>query len=96
MRNTPWGSVLNHVMLHQTVIGLEAEQQMKLAEDYPDVIIGCVGGAATSPAWAFPFIRHKIAGKDIRFVACEPHFLPLDEPRPNTATTSATLQNSRR
>ena len=70
------GSVLNHVMLHQTVIGLEAEKQFKLVEDYPDVVVGCVGGGSNFAGLTFPFIRHKIAGKDIRFVACEPHSCP--------------------
>ena len=70
------GSVLNHVMLHQTVIGLEAEKQMKIAEDYPDVIVGCVGGGSNFAGLAFPFLRHKIAGKDIRFVAAEPQSCP--------------------
>jgi tryptophan synthase beta chain len=70
------GSVLNHVMLHQTIIGLEAEKQMKLAGDFPDVIIGCVGGGSNFAGLAFPYIRHKLEGKDIRFVACEPHSCP--------------------
>jgi tryptophan synthase beta chain len=70
------GSVLNHVMLHQTVIGLEAEKQFKLVEDYPDIVIGCVGGGSNFAGLTFPFIRHKIAGKDNRFVACEPHSCP--------------------
>ena len=70
------GSVLNHVLLHQTVIGLEAEKQMQLAEDYPDVVIGCVGGGSNFAGLAFPFLRHKLAGREIRFVACEPHSCP--------------------
>ncbi len=70
------GSVLNHVMLHQTIIGLEAEKQMRLAEDFPDVIVGCVGGGSNFAGLAFPFIRHKLQGKDIRFVACEPTSCP--------------------
>ncbi|RMG00058.1 MAG: TrpB-like pyridoxal phosphate-dependent enzyme [Planctomycetota bacterium] len=71
------GSVLNHVMLHQTVIGLEAEKQMELAEDSPDVVIGCVGGGSNFAGLAFPFLRHKIKdGKDIRFVAAEPAACP--------------------
>jgi tryptophan synthase beta chain len=63
-------------MLHQTIIGLEAEKQMKLAGDFPDVVIGCVGGGSNFAGLAFPFIRHKLEGKDIRFVACEPHSCP--------------------
>ena len=76
------GSVLNHVLLHQTVIGLEAEQQMRLAEDYPDVVMACVGGGSNFAGLVFPFLRHKIAGGapaqrvGIRFVACEPHSCP--------------------
>jgi len=70
------GSVLNHVMLHQTIIGLEAEKQMQIAGDFPDVVIGCVGGGSNYSGLAFPFLRHKIAGKDIRFVATEPHSCP--------------------
>ncbi len=70
------GSVLNHVTLHQSVIGLEAEKQMQLAEDYPDVVIGCVGGGSNFAGIAFPFMRHKIAGKDLRLVAVEPKSCP--------------------
>ena len=71
-----WAACLNHVMLHQSVIGLEAEKQFKLAEDFPDVVIGCVGGGSNFAGLAFPFLRHKLEGKDIRFVACEPHSCP--------------------
>ena len=70
------GSVLNHVMLHQTVIGLEAEKQFELCEDYPDVVIGCVGGGSNFAGLAFPFLRHKMTGRDIRFIAVEPHSCP--------------------
>jgi tryptophan synthase beta chain len=70
------GSVLNHVMLHQTVIGLEAEKQFELFEDFPDVVIGCVGGGSNFAGLSFPFLRHKLKGKEIRFVACEPHSCP--------------------
>ncbi|MGA2616261.1 MAG: TrpB-like pyridoxal phosphate-dependent enzyme [Thermoguttaceae bacterium] len=70
------GSVLNHVMLHQTVIGLEAEKQFELIEDFPDVIIGCVGGGSNFAGLAFPFLRHKLQGRDIQFMACEPHCCP--------------------
>jgi predicted alternative tryptophan synthase beta-subunit len=65
------GSVLNHVLLHQSVIGLEAEKQMQMMDDFPDVVIGCVGGGSNFAGLAFPFLRHQIAGKDIRFVAVE-------------------------
>ena len=57
------GSVLNHVLLHQTVIGLEAEKQMQLAEDYPDIVMGCVGGGSNFAGLTFPFLRHKLAGR---------------------------------
>ncbi|MDR1981193.1 MAG: TrpB-like pyridoxal phosphate-dependent enzyme [Tannerellaceae bacterium] len=71
------GSVLNHVMLHQTVIGLEAEKQMEMAGEYPDVIIGCFGGGSNFSGIAFPFLRHKLrAGKDIRVIAAEPASCP--------------------
>ncbi len=75
------GSVLNHVLLHQTVIGLEAEKQMQLAEDYPDIVMGCVGGGSNFAGLMFPFLRHKLAGRassngETRFVACEPHSCP--------------------
>ena len=58
------GSVLNHVMLHQTVIGLEAEKQFELVGDFPDVVIGCVGGGSNFAGLAFPFMRHKFAGQE--------------------------------
>lgn len=71
------GSVMNHVMLHQTVIGLEAEKQMEMAGEYPDVVIGCFGGGSNFSGISFPFFRHKIKdGKDIRIVAAEPASCP--------------------
>ncbi len=70
------GSVLNHVLMHQTVIGLEAKKQMEMAGDYPDVIIGCVGGGSNFAGLAFPFIADKMAGKNLRFVAVEPSACP--------------------
>lgn len=68
------GSVLNHVLMHQTVIGLEALEQMAIAEDYPDHIIGCVGGGSSFAGIAEPFYYEKIAGKapkDVKFTAVE-------------------------
>ena len=71
------GSVMNHVMLHQTVIGLEAEKQMEMAGEYPDVVIACFGGGSNFSGIAFPFLRHKIKeGKEIRVVAAEPASCP--------------------
>lgn len=70
------GSVLNHVMLHQTIIGLEAQKQFKSIGDYPDVVIGCVGGGSNFAGLSFPFIRDKIYGKDLCVVAVEPTACP--------------------
>ncbi|MFH1571693.1 MAG: TrpB-like pyridoxal phosphate-dependent enzyme [Gemmatimonadota bacterium] len=73
------GSVLNHVMLHQTVIGLEAEMQLqKAGEALPDVVIGCFGGGSNFAGFSFPFLRHKLSGEkeDMRVVACEPASCP--------------------
>jgi tryptophan synthase beta chain len=67
------GSVLNHVCMHQTVVGQETIKQMELAGEEPDVIIGCVGGGSNFAGIAFPFVRKKIAeGKKYRIVAVEP------------------------
>jgi tryptophan synthase beta chain len=71
------GSVLNHVMLHQTVIGLEAKQQMDMVDDYPDVVIGCVGGGSNFSGISYPFVRDKMKdNKDIDIVAVEPTACP--------------------
>ncbi len=70
------GSVLNHVLLHQTVIGLEAHKQMELSGDYPDVVIGCVGGGSNFAGLAFPFMPDKFGGKQVRFAAVEPEACP--------------------
>lgn len=70
------GSVLNHVMMHQTVIGLEATKQMDIAGDYPDVVIGCFGGGSNFCGLALPFLRDKLAGKEVRLVAVEPSACP--------------------
>ncbi len=71
------GSVLNHVALHQTVIGLEAEKQMEMAGEYPDMVIACFGGGSNFGGVAFPFMRHKIKdGKNTRFIAAEPASCP--------------------
>lgn len=70
------GSVLNHVLLHQTVIGLEAKKQFELAGDYPDMIFAPCGGGSNFGGVAFPFLADKAAGKDIRLVAVEPSSCP--------------------
>ena len=71
------GSVLGHVRLHQTVIGQESIRQLELAGEYPDVVIGCVGGGSNFAGVAFPFIREKLReGKDTRFLAAEPAACP--------------------
>ena len=75
--NYSLGSVLNHVMLHQTVIGLETLQQLEMAGEYPDVVIGCVGGGSNFAGLALPFVRDKIkSGKKTRIVAAEPAACP--------------------
>jgi tryptophan synthase beta chain len=70
------GSVLNHVCLHQTIIGQETQKQMALAGDYPDVVIGCAGGGSNFAGIAFPFVRDKINGKNVRLLAVEPSACP--------------------
>ncbi len=70
------GSVLNHVCTHQTVIGQEAKEQMKLAEDYPDVVIACHGGGSNFAGLAFPFLADRAAGKKVRCLAIEPASCP--------------------
>jgi tryptophan synthase beta chain len=70
------GSVLNHVILHQTVAGQEAKQQMTLAGEYPDVVIGCHGGGSNFSGLAFPFLADRAAGKQVRLLACEPASCP--------------------
>ncbi len=71
------GSVLNHVLLHQTVVGLEAQTQMEMAGDYPDIIIGCTGGGSNFAGISFPFIGAKLRGeRDVRVIAVEPAACP--------------------
>ena len=72
------GSVLNHVLLHQTVIGLEAKAQMELAGDTPDVVIGCVGGGSNYAGLAYPFMADRLSGSTpaMRFLATEPAACP--------------------
>ena len=71
------GSVLSHVSLHQTIIGLEAEKQMAMAGEYPDMVIACFGGGSNFGGIAFPFMRHNILeGKTTEFIAAEPASCP--------------------
>jgi tryptophan synthase beta chain len=71
------GSVLNHVLLHQTVIGQEAMKQMEMAGEYPDVVIGCAGGGSNAAGLLFPFLRDRLEGRtNTRFLAVEPSSCP--------------------
>jgi tryptophan synthase beta chain len=74
--NYALGSVLNHVLLHQTVIGQEAKKQFEMVGDYPDVIVGCCGGGSNLAGASFPFIQDKIGGREVRVVAVEPQSCP--------------------
>lgn len=74
--NYALGSVLNHVCLHQTVIGLEAKKQLEIAGDYPDIVIACCGGGSNFAGMAFPFLYDKIHGKKVRAIAVEPTSCP--------------------
>ena len=72
------GSVLNHVLMHQTVIGLEAQKQLELAGDRPDILVGCIGGGSNFSGFTFPFVGEKLTGKrkDLRVIAVEPQACP--------------------
>ena len=71
------GSVLNHVLLHQTVTGLEAQKQFAMADDYPDIVIGCTGGGSNFAGICFPFLGEKFRdGNDMEFIAVEPSACP--------------------
>ena len=74
--NYSLGSVLNHVLLHQTVIGLEAKAAFEKLGEFPDVIIGCAGGGSNFAGLAFPFVPDKLGGKEIRIIAAEPAACP--------------------
>jgi tryptophan synthase beta chain len=74
--NYSLGSVLNHVLLHQTIIGLESKAQLEKVGRYPDVVIGCVGGGSNFGGIALPFVRDKIKGKNVRAIAVEPASCP--------------------
>ena len=70
------GSVLNHVMLHQTIIGLETQKQLQKAGVEPDILVGCCGGGSNFAGLVFPFVRDKINGKNVRIIAVEPTACP--------------------
>jgi tryptophan synthase beta chain len=70
------GSVLNHVLLHQTIIGLEAHKQLAMIGEYPDIVIGCAGGGSNFSGCALPFVRDKIHGKELKIIAAEPTSCP--------------------
>jgi len=70
------GSVLNHVCLHQTIVGLECKKQLEIAGDYPDVVIGCCGGGSNFSGISFPFMADKFSGNKVRAVAVEPAACP--------------------
>ena len=70
------GSVLNHVLLHQTIIGLEAQKQMEKLGEYPDVVMGCCGGGSNFAGIALPYVRDKIHGKQVSIVGAEPTSCP--------------------
>ncbi len=70
------GSVLNHVLLHQTVIGLETKKQMEALGEYPDVVVGCAGGGSNFAGLSFPYLADKIAGKKVEVIAAEPTSCP--------------------
>jgi len=77
--NYALGSVLNHVLMHQTIIGMEAQQQFVLAGDYPDVVVGCCGGGSNFAGLVFPFLGEKFRGeakKEMRFIGVEPAACP--------------------
>ncbi len=70
------GSVLNHVLLHQTIVGLETKKQLEMIGEEPDVLIGCVGGGSNFGGFVIPFVPDKLKGKDIKFLAAEPTACP--------------------
>jgi tryptophan synthase beta chain len=70
------GSVLNHVLLHQTVVGQEAKRQLEIAGEEPDILVGCIGGGSNFAGFFLPFVPDKLEGRDIRIVAVEPESCP--------------------
>jgi tryptophan synthase beta chain len=78
------GSVASHVLLHQTIVGLEAHKQIEMANDYPDIVIGCAGGGSNFAGLCLPFVRDKIGGKKVQVIACEPASCPTMTKGPYT------------
>jgi len=78
------GSVLNHVILHQSIVGLETKKQLEKIGEYPDILIGCIGGGSNFAGFVFPFIPDKKAGKDIKIIAAEPIACPTVTKGPYT------------
>jgi len=70
------GSVLNHVLLHQTVVGLEAKKQLEMTGDYPDILVGCTGGGSNFAGFFLPFVKDKLDGKPTRIICVEPEACP--------------------
>jgi len=70
------GSVLNHVLLHQTIVGLEAKKQLEIAGDYPDILVGCIGGGSNFAGFFLPFVKDKLHGKPLRIICAEPQACP--------------------
>jgi len=70
------GSVLNHVLLHQSIVGLECKKQFEIVGDSPDILVGCTGGGSNFAGMAFPYVPDKLGGKDIRIVCTEPTACP--------------------
>ena len=86
------GSVLNHVLLHQTIIGLEAKKQFQKISQYPDIVIGCVGGGSNFAGISFPFIYDKINGKNVQIIGVEPAACPTLTRAPFVYDTGDTAQ----
>ncbi len=78
------GSVLNHVLMHQTVIGMEARKQMEMAGAYPDIIIGCIGGGSNFAGMFLPFVPDKLKGRKVQVIAVEPEACPTVTMGPHT------------
>ena len=86
------GSVLNHVLLHQTIVGLEAKKQMEMIGEYPDVVIACCGGGSNLGGISFPFLYDKFAGRELRVIAVEPSACPTLTKGPYTYDFGDTAQ----